>query len=342
MSAFATLEVDGDAAARGQAHGEAFRPRIQRTCAFYLDELFAGVPLDRAALRARAETIGAIVARLAPRQADEIDGIAAGAALPAWQVHLLNARTEILNARVDECSALYFAASRVQGQTWDWVEPLEDLCVVITHTRPDGHRYVAFGEPGMVGKIGLSAAGVGVCLNILFAPHDLSGLPVHVLIGAILNAASHDEARATIDAAGRGKASHLLVGSADGRALSVEFFGDERHLLEAVDGVLLHTNHCLGRGAAGRTPALTNSCARYDDLVEQVTANPARDLARARTILSSTAGGADALLRAYRPSEVFPGQRVGSCATVLMELEHRRLHVRRGPDAAAPFQVFTL
>jgi isopenicillin-N N-acyltransferase-like protein len=342
VGGFATLEVSGDAAARGRAHGETFRERVQRACAFYLDELFAGVPLDRAALRARAETIAAIVRRLAPPQADEIAGIAAGAGLPPWQVHLLNARTEILNARVGECSALYFATSGVQGQTWDWVEPLEELCVVITHTRTDGHRYVAFGEPGMVGKIGLSAAGVGVCLNILFAPHDLSGLPVHVLIGAILNAASYDEARATIDVAGRGKASHLLVGSADGRAVSVEFFGDERHLLEPVDGVLLHTNHCLGRGAAGRTAALANSCARYDDLAREVAANPARDLARAREILSSTAGGDDALLREYRPSEVFPGQRVGSCATALMELGPRRLHLRRGPDAAAPFEVFTL
>lgn len=342
MGGFATLEASGDAGARGRAHGEAFRARVERACAFYLDDLFAGVPLDGAALRARAETIAAIVAAQAPPLAAEIEGIAAGAGVPPWQVYLLNARTEVLNARVDECSALYFAGTCVQGQTWDWVEELEALCVVITHTRPDGHRYVAFGEPGMVGKIGLSAAGVGVCLNILFAPHDLSGLPVHVLIGALLNAGSWDAARVALDGAGRGKASHLLVGSAGGQAVSIEFFGDERHQLEPVDGVLLHTNHCLGRGAAGRTAALANSCARYDDLARQVAASPARDLARARDILSSTAGGADALLRAYRESEVFPGHRVGSCATVLMELDERRLHLRRGPHADAPFQVFAL
>ncbi|MEQ8662678.1 MAG: C45 family peptidase [Gammaproteobacteria bacterium] len=342
MSGFTELEVRGDARTRGRAHGEALRARIDTTLAFYLDELFAGGPLDQAGIAARADAVGELCARLAPAQAAEIAGIAEGSGRATWQIHVLNARTEIINARVGECSALYFADTHVLAQNWDWLEPLEAECVVITHERPDGHRYVTFGEPGMVGKIGLSSAGIGVCLNILFAPHDLTGLPVHVLIGALLNASDFAAARALLEAAGRGKASHLLVADAAGHAVSMEFFGAARHALAPVDGVLLHTNHCLGLGAAGRTPALANSCARHDLLRAAVSTDARRDLARAREILSSDAGGADALLRPYRPQSVLGNRRVGTCATVLMELAAGRLHLRRGPRAAAPFRTYTV
>jgi len=342
VNGFAALEVRGDARARGHAHGEAFRDRIHTARDFYFDELFAGGPLDGAAIEARATTVAVLCERLAPSQAEEIRGIAAGSGLAPWQVFVLNARTEIINARVGECSALYLAQSKLLAQNWDWLEPLESACVVIAHERPDGHRYITFGEPGMVGKIGLSSAGLGVCLNILFAAHDLTGLPVHVLIGALLNAPDFDAARALMAAAGSGKASHLLVAADDGRAVSMEFFGDESHALEPVDGVLLHTNHCLGRGAAGRTAELANSCARYDLLGAALAADARRDLGRVRDILSSDAGGEDALLRPYRAQSVLGNRRVGTCATVIMELDAGRLHLRRGPHAAAPFATFSV
>ena len=342
MAGFSYLSVRGSAAARGAAHGETFRERIARTLGLYLDDLFRDIPLSRAQLIERALHVQRITRELAPAAAVEIDAIATGAGLDAWQVYLLNARTEILNARVPECTALFFAERGVLAQNWDWIEPLEAECVVINHEREDGHRYTVFGEPGMVGKIGFSSAGIGVCLNILFAPHDLSGLPVHILIGALLNAHGFDEALELLERSGRGKASHLLVGSATGRGLSMEFFGDERYALEPQDGLLLHTNHCLGLGPAGRVEGLANSCARYDVVAAAAKASETRDLAAARDILSSTEGGEDALLRAYRDQDVLGSYRVGSCATILMELGAGVMHVRRGPDPDRPFTTYTL
>ena len=342
MSGFTGLSVRGSAATRGAAHGEAFRERIARTLALYLDDLFRDIPLSREQLVERALHVQRITRNLAPATAQEIDGIAAGCGLDAWQVYLLNARTEILNARVPECTALFFAEQGVLAQNWDWIEPLEAECIIINHERDDGHRYTVFGEPGMVGKIGLSSAGLGVCLNILFAPHDLSGLPVHILIGALLNAGGFDEALELLERSGRGKASHLLVGSADGRGLSMEFFGDDRYALEPEDGLLLHTNHCLGLGPAGRVEGLANSCARYDGVAAAAQASATRDLAAARNILSSTEGGENALLRAYREQDVLGSYRVGSCATILMELGAGIMHVRRGPEPTRPFSTYTL
>jgi isopenicillin-N N-acyltransferase like protein len=334
---FPEIAVRGPSAACGQAHGETLSGPIRETFAFYMERLFAGGPLDRAAIEARAHRVAGMVRAMTPTLADEIEGIAAGAGLPAWQIYVLNARTEILNARVGECSALYFAQSHVLAQTWDWVEPLEALCAVITHEREDGRRYVSLVEPGMLAKIGMNDAGVGVCLNILFAPHDLSGLPVHVLIAAVLHAPDFAAARAVMEGAGMGKASHLLVADGAGHGVSMEFMGDERHALTPQDGVLLHTNHCLAHGAAGRRQDLGHSCARYDHLAAAVGALSGRDFAAARTILSGGGGGAATLLQPYHEQSLLGNERVGTCATVLMELDERRFHIRRGPGADRPF-----
>lgn len=334
---FAELDVRGDARARGQAHGEHFSARIAETFSFYMDSLFAGGPLGPQQIADRAQQIPALVSRYAPMMSDQIEGIAQGCGLPAWKIYVLNARTEILNARIDECSALFFTDTGVLAQNWDWVEPLEALCVLIHHGCEDGHSYLAFGEPGMVGKIGLNSAGLGVCLNILFAPHNLTGLPVHILIGALLNCRSYSQAEQLLANCGLGKASHLLLASANGDAVSMEYFGDERHALLPENGVLMHTNHCLGRGAAGRTSDLANSCARYDRMVSAVAAAKNRDLGDAKAILLSEEGGEDALMRAYKPQSVLGDHLVGTCACIVMELGPRRMHIRRGPGPADDF-----
>lgn len=339
---FPEIHVRGTPRARGLAHGEALRGAIRDTYTFYMERLFAGGPLTPEAIEARARQVLDLVAQRAPRLGAEIEGIAAGADLPAWQVGVLNARTEILNARVGECSTLYFGTSQVLAQNWDWVEPLEAQCAVLVHERDDGHRHVSLVEPGMLAKIGLNDSGLGVCLNILFAPHDLDGLPVHVLIAEVLACTDFAAARAALEQAGLGKASHLLVADAAGQAVSMEYMGGERHALAPVDGVLLHTNHCLAHGAAGRRQDLGHSCNRYDGLAAAIAADPARDLDRARAILSDADRDEPLLLQPYHEQVLLGRERVGTCATVLMELDARRFHIRRGPHAAAPFQTVAL
>lgn len=342
MTGFARLEVRGGARARGHAHGEALRERVRATCAFYLEDLFADSPLGPDGIRARAENVGRIIARLAPDRAGEIAGIAEGAGLPVWQLNALNGRTEVLNAEVPECTTLWFGASRVLGQNWDWVEPLEALCAVITHEREDGSRYVVFVEPGMVGKIGMNDAGVGVCLNILFAPHGLDGLPVHVLNGALMDARDANDARRIMHAAGLGKASHVVAADAGGGGIAMEYMGSERHEF-ALDGdTYVHTNHCLAHGERARTDAFATSCARFDRAEALARDAQPRDFAAMQRILAVTSAGEDALNRPYAEQSVLGTHRVGTCATLVMELAERRFHVRRGPGTDGAVETFAL
>ena len=155
------------------------------TFAFYHDVVFKTSPLAEAELQRRSLDLMAVTRRVFPELVTEIEAIAKAAELDPWCVFLLNARTEVLNARVGECTSMVVPETRIMAQTWDWIRELEDL-VVITEVETDtGHRFVALVEPGMLAKIGMNSRGLGVGLNFLKAEHALDGVPVHLVLRAL-------------------------------------------------------------------------------------------------------------------------------------------------------------
>ncbi|MEM7543545.1 MAG: C45 family peptidase [Pseudomonadota bacterium] len=331
MQTFPSITVTGDARARGAAHGEAFRGLIRAALDLYLQGLFAQPSRNHIDLSAGAAEAEAAIVRFAPDIAAEISGIARGANLPPWQVFLLNARTEILNSKEPECTAFYLKDSAVLAQNWDWIKELEDLCVVIEHEPDDGLRYIAFGEAGMVGKIGLNERGVGVGLNILFAPHPISGLPVHPLTQAVLRATDLAQACEVVRNSGVGKASHILIGDGAGNCRGFEFMGDARHEVEARNGYLLHTNHCIAPAAKDVLEDLGTTKARYACAKSKLDNAAVLNCELARDLLDEREIGDGVLNRPYLEAQALKPYLVGTCATVVMELNEARLSIRKGP-----------
>lgn len=332
--------VSGDAEARGCAYGELLRDRIKATFALYWERVFRASPLGEKEIRARADGIGGAVSGYSPSLAAELRGIAAGAGLEPWQIFALNGRTEILNAAAPECTTFYFADRAVLGQTWDWLKELEDLVVLLKCEYPNGKTLLTLTEPGMLAKIGMNSRGLGVGLNILVASHGQGGVPVHVLARALLECGTLAEARAAIARAGLGKSSHLLIGDAQGRAVGVEFAGDERAEIVPQDGVILHTNHCLAPGM--ESAVIPSSAERLEQGRAWLARRPGRNIEDMREMLSDGSLGPLGILASYRPEAVLGGAEVGTCATLLMDLPERTLHVRKGPDPQTPFEVHHL
>ncbi len=339
MDTVPILEASGDATSRGNLYGAHYRERIRTTWRYYAETVFSTSKLTRAEITARAGRIRDLIGDFNMAYCDEMAAIAAAAGLEPWEIVALNARTEILNAKVGECTAVYLPESRTLGQTWDWLEPLEDLVALTRYIYPDGLRILTLAEPGQLGKIGMNSHGLGVCLNFLVAPHGLEGLPVHVLIRAILECASLDDARATLQRAGLGKSSHYLIADAVGSALSYEFAGSCTGTVDAVDGVYAHTNHCIAptrdpKGYVVPTSPERLSAARDGALR---TRNMRDGVSRLRAILDFDDGSLAAIRVRYRPEALLGGGNVGSCATVIMDLPARRLHVRKGPHVGRSF-----
>ena len=255
--------------ARGVELGERFRDEIRATVATYrqLFERRAEHPdFDVDLWSARAWTS---IQQHAPEHADEIAGIAEGAGLHVHQVASVNARTEILVAAnptgQTECSTVVATPPGrppVAVQTWDWYDAMGDGWFEWTIPHEDGRVVRTVTEYGMLAKIGVNGAGVGVMLNMLHhrndataAAGDTVGHPVHLLSRAILDRATSTEEAVRIASSATVTAStSLTVVDELGASCSVELFPGGPGLVVPEDGLLVRTNHFVS--AAGRDGCL--------------------------------------------------------------------------------------
>ena len=279
MNRFREISIAGDARSRGIQHGEQLRSEIESTLAFYR-EIFQ---LGDADILSHAAYFRDVIANFSCDYLEEIDGIARGANIDLPWIVALNARTEILsrsrNIVANECTSVYFSNTSILGQNWDWGRALEPLTVVMKIERPESPAICMITEPGIIGKIGMNSAGIGVCLNILTTGKPLDGLPIHVLLRAILDCRSIDEVERLLAAQAKGKASNIIVADNNGYGFNMEFCDQQQFRLEPQGGVLFHTNHYLGGDInSPDNPDFFSSYARYGRASQLLSENPIRSV----------------------------------------------------------------
>lgn len=313
------------AAGSGREFGAAWSAAIERTFAGYLD-LFAalGVSGDRVrdwGARALAETRA-----WAPRLADEIEDVAAGAGLQAWQLGALNGRTEILAAAAvggeGECSTSVVLGTVPRTvQTWDWHDTLRHAMVVRTH-----QRVCTFTEFGVVGKIGVNSAGLGVHFNVLRhrSDHADIGVPVHVVARRILDEASTVDEAVELTRSARLSASSVLTVVTVDRASCLELSPAGVAELPA-DGFLLHTNHFLDPRLAKGERTVAAESTTFDRLAllrDRIGTLGTEDRTARAEALDAVCAHADLALP--------PHQRWESLATISLDVADRRMFVHDG------------
>ncbi|MFJ5078287.1 C45 family autoproteolytic acyltransferase/hydrolase [Streptomyces sp. NPDC088553] len=254
-----TLRITGDTPRRrGEDRGRQARAGITRAWRVY-EELFATV----AAGNARTLDVPALALRTvratrawAPELVAEMEGVAEGAGMPFWTIAALNARTEILAEagapRTGECSTLVRTGPRTTGgQCWDWHQELADAWHLQTVTG-DTQGFAGITEHGILAKIGVNEAGVGVLFNILGHTDDAAtGVPVHLVARQVLGAAaSFAEAVGMLTGAPVSASTVITVVTAD-RAASVELAPAGSAVVAPDDrGWLVRTNHFLAPALA--------------------------------------------------------------------------------------------
>ena len=338
MTGLPYITLSGSPRERGLAHGRQLKDRIHKTFNFYQQAIFQNSSLNVEHIQARARQVAKLIEEFEPDFVTEIEAIAEGADIDSWNIYALNARTEILNAPVAECTSLYFQETALLGQTWDWIRELEELVVIVRYEYTDGRNIITLTEPGMLAKIGLNNSGLGVCLNFLISSHELNGVPVHIVLRAILECASIDEAREKIRRSGTGKSSHFLVGNARGQCFGMEFAAGSCMEIGSQNGILVHTNHCIGEGI--ESSMIPTSAERLDQANQHLTTLTSHSLEDMQAILLDDSRGHESIQSAYHPEEILGGLEVGTCATVIMDLKQHRFYARKGPGSTRDFQCF--
>lgn len=237
---------------RGRRRGRELSTGIDSALSAYR-HFFSHLSIAEADVAGAAASSHARLREWSPTAAEEVAAVADGAGIEASGLMEIIARTEIMTqapVAPTECSTISHTrpGASVAAQNWDWAVDFSTLWHINdVGAVPGQHRHVGIAEYGMLGKIGLNEAGVGVLLNILKHRADgPGGVPVHMILERVLSeAGSLAEALEIIHSAPTSSSSIITVITAEA-AVQVEIAGEaKRERRAGADGFLVHTNHFL-------------------------------------------------------------------------------------------------
>lgn len=308
--------------------------------------------LDRNQAIALAKRFIPVIQAFEPALLEEIKGIAEGAKLEFEEILALNARTELMYpdklATGGECTALAAlpeataSGETLLGQNWDWNPHLRETTVLLEIERTGQPNVVTLTEAGIVGKIGLNSAGLGTCLNILKSAVGQVGVPIHVLMRAILNCEIFGDAIRKITSMVRGSSNNCLIAHRDGMAMDFEMAPEAMDFLYPEKGVLVHTNHFT----SDRLKPLDANLSQFPDTLLRFGRAKEKLLARTgkisiedfKEILRDHFNFPDSICR--HPDERDPEpERVQTVASIIMNLTRKELHISAGPPCTNEYQT---
>lgn len=334
--ALAVTRLSGSRHDIGTGHGRIHARLIQHSLAVYaqLFHDFVGIRWEEA--RQEAERFQAMIERGFPAILEEMAGIAEGAGVDVTDILTLNCRSEIALTRASGgCSAFSLQRQGRQwlAQNWDWrTDQLHN--VVVLHIEGTGAvPLVSVGEAGMVGKVGMNANGIGVCLNAIRSQTCGDGLPIHVALRKILESPDWERA---LDVARNDRVcspAHFLLAAGDGRAMGLEVQPGEPGRLTPQDGIVTHTNHLYADGCQVKDfPRIDSQprLLRLDTLLhDELATDSDVDEATLFHILSDHHNAPLSICRHFNPDQP-PDERMETLFAVVMELGERRLTLRHG------------
>jgi isopenicillin-N N-acyltransferase-like protein len=358
------VRVEGGPRERGRQYGEEARGRVRRSIEAYTDVFahYAGWSWERVVEEARA--FERPIADYEPRYLEEIRGIAEGASLPFEDVLALNVRTEVMfsakarlavaeaGLKVDGCSAFAVLpeasanGTTMIGQNWDWLLHSFDTVLVLEARQDEGPDFVTVVEAGLLAKTGLNSSGIGLTTNALATEADqgIPGVPYHVALRAILDAENLSDALAALQRRPRSSSANYLVAHEDGIAVDVEAApGDfsRLFLLFPERGVLLHTNHFRSQSFDGKDVGLwviPDSPFRLERVKAAVEA--ASPLLAPETFMELLADHANypSSVCCHPDERIHPVERGSTVASVVMELDSRRVWLAEGHPCSTPYR----
>ena len=163
----------------------------------------------------------------------------------------LNVRTEIAFGMFsDGCTALSWKHGNTSllAQNWDWQQEQEANLIRLRIKQAGKPNIDMITEAGIIGKIGLNSAGLGVCLNATRAEGvDFGRFPCHLALRRCLDSNSRAEAIAALQSAGVASSCHILLADLDG-GTGIECSCTDIILIPMCDrGRVIHTNHFINK-----------------------------------------------------------------------------------------------
>lgn len=371
MSELPVLNLGPDPVERGRIHGSTLRGAIHDNIETYLAR-FEAAGSPRADILKQGEQWLEFIRADNDEYATEMVAISEASGVSAVEIAMLNARYEIAYLsygdearRANElpeqegCTSFGLmpdataSGKTILAQNWDWLEGvLHRTYIQRIHRsstpgegKPD---VIGFSEAGIVGsKMGVNAAGIGLCVNGLVSPEDGStGLrkPFHVRCREILDSWRFDLALLPVVQTDRTTSANFLIGHADGEIINIETTPRHCAYIYPEDGIVAHANHLAKETRTTSeleriSPSTLFRGARIERLLRKHLGHIGQDeiVSTLRDDFSAPMG----ICRLPDP-DTPPEKRTMTVAAVVVDLNDRVLHVSDGPPNAAPLIAYPL
>ena len=345
------VKISGAPFERGLQFGKLCRKEIENTLEAYRLVFGRYANIRGEQVKKLAAPFIDVIGKYDSEILEEISGMAQALGRPLEDLVAINARTELMfMSSPGECTAMALLPEVtsekkiLMGQNWDWIQILKGSLVIVEIEQPNRPTVLMLTEAGIVGKIGMNRAGIGVCLNILVAGNPKMGVPIHVILRGILNAETLGDALGTVLRNPSGGCSHFLIGCKEGEAIGMEVGFHDVDALYPERGILTHANHFVGR----RIHREDKGRLRYpDSLIRDYRALKLLETKRNELTLQDM----QAVLRDHlnQPHSIcrHPDPRIDkleeiiSLASVMMDLESGVLQVAEGPPCQHPYVPFS-
>jgi isopenicillin-N N-acyltransferase-like protein len=231
------------------------------------------------------------------------------------------------------------------GQNWDWAPNVKETLILLVIKQEPRPTVVLLDEAGMIGRMGLNSAGIGMATNTLISEQRQLGVPYNMILRGILNQETMADAVAAVVRPARAISANYLIGHADGQVLDLEASPVHVDRLAPQDGILTHGNHFNGARLSGRDLSLERfpdsayrDCRLRDGMSPYA---PAITEEHMQEALRDAFGSPNAICR-HPDTSAEPLDQLETVASLIVDVTEGRFLLAKGAPDANPYHELQL
>lgn len=239
---------------RGQKHGENFREGISELIEIRRKLMLAKSPHLEPHLNSLALEQWNHTKNFSPSISEELAGICEGSNSSIEDIVILNNYTDFRDIELPEegCSVLHaqHEGNVFCGQTWDMHQSAKKyVCTIQLPTEKETPGAIIFSLVGCVGMMGYNTSNILVGVNNINTRNAKTGILWPALVRQLLTYNTLDEVITNLKAAPVTSGHNYILSSKE-RGENWEVTPNSAECVSKTingqDGVIFHTNHCLG------------------------------------------------------------------------------------------------
>lgn len=335
------LEVFGDSADIGKAHGECCGPMIRRyledRISLSAQESWSGAAVDRDLIVEVAESTLEHHERFSERLHAEMVAMADAAGITPAEAVVVGGFTDLVDvvrSRIGSaptehnCSAILNPAKGFFAQTWDMHASAGEYVMMFKVDPLVGPAALVQTTAGCLGQIGLNEAGISVGINNLTS-WGKPGVTWPSVVRKVLNQTDFESAVEVVMSADLAGGHNFMIMGPDGDAVNIEAMPIEKKLTRVAGAPYVHTNHCVYPETAPEEGPKEQEHFESSDRRLEISAEKADDL---------NAFFSDPMIS----REVDDPAMVGTCGAVVIEPGPRRMKAVWGVPHDHAWETFQL